>query len=157
MGLDFRDKFVEPQNMSSFEQWAWDKWEIRPEDLWDKVFGVSIAAIFGAVVLTVATVCLVRFARKKWRERVVCDKPKKRAPKIKGKKICLVKIPMTETTVDETEIITLPKGEALPTPQRDGYRFLGWFYDRTLQSPIMPFDELKDETILYAKWVKEGE
>lgn len=147
MAVDYRDKFVEPQNMNSFEQWAWDRWEIRPEDLWERVCAYSAAAIFGAVALTIAAVCLVRFLRKKW---------KNRTPKVRGKKICLVKIPMTETTVDESEIITLPKGEALPTPQREGYRFLGWFYDRRYTSPIMPFDELKDETILYAKWVKEG-
>ena len=148
MGLSAKDIVIEPQDMSSFEQWAWDKWEIRPEELWERVYGYSAVAILGAIVVTVATVYFVRFLRRKWKERT---------PKIKGKKICLVKIPMTEATVDETEIIVLPKGQALPTPQRDGYRFLGWFYDRTLQSPIMPFDELKDETILYAKWVKEGE
>lgn len=148
MGTNLLKDKVPPQNMNSFEQWAWDRWEIRPEDLWGRVVGYSVAAILGAVVLTVTTVYLVRFLRKKL---------KARTPKICGKKICLVKIPMTETTVDESEIVTIPKGASLPIPQREGYRFLGWFYDRQYTSPIMPFDELKEETILYAKWVKEGE
>lgn len=39
------------------------------------------------------------------------------------------------------------------TPEREGYEFLGWFYDSTLLSPVDPtaFRASKDTT-LYAKW-----
>ena len=45
---------------------------------------------------------------------------------------------------------------ALPYPKRDGYAFAGWFYDSACTVPYISKKRLKPNTVLYAKWAKEG-
>ena len=151
MSRSLKDIYTPPQDMSSFEQWGWDKLGLHPEELWDRVFLISLSTLFASAAIIVGTVLLVKLARRKYAEQKDKEKP------LRGRKVCLITIPMTETTPDESEIVVLPKGGALPVPQRDGYRFIGWFYDRQYQRPLMPFDEIGDKSVLFAKWVKEGD
>jgi uncharacterized repeat protein (TIGR02543 family) len=44
----------------------------------------------------------------------------------------------------------------LPYPKREGYTFGGWFYDSACTVPYVSTKRLKPNTILYAKWLKEG-
>lgn len=44
----------------------------------------------------------------------------------------------------------------LPYPKREGYAFGGWFYDSACTVPYVSTKRLKPNTVLYAKWLKEG-
>ena len=44
----------------------------------------------------------------------------------------------------------------LPYPKREGYAFAGWFYDSAYTVPYISKKRLKPNTVLYAKWAKEG-
>ena len=44
----------------------------------------------------------------------------------------------------------------LPYPKREGYAFAGWFYDSACTVPYISKKRLKPNTVLYAKWAKEG-
>jgi uncharacterized repeat protein (TIGR02543 family) len=137
-----------PQDMNSFEQCGWDKLGLYPDQLWGKVFGVVGCTVFGIAIVTAATVVLVKWIKQR----------PKGEPKKKGlKRVCLVKLQMTDTTAEESEVVMVSKEGEIPKPERDGYRFIGWFYDREYKQPFMPVDEIKENMILYARWVKEGD
>ena len=47
--------------------------------------------------------------------------------------------------------------EDLPTPERDGYTFLGWYWDLRLTDPVRGDVEVNNTTVnIYAKWEAEG-
>ena len=152
MGIDYSR--MPPRDMSSFEQWGWEKLDLLPNELWDRVFNVVGWTVFGVSVIVAGTVILVKCLN--LRAKAKADgliEPKKRGVK----KLCLVKIQMTDTTAEESEVVMVSKEGEIPKPERDGYRFIGWFYDREYKQPFMPVDEIKENMILYARWVKEGD
>ncbi len=148
MSRNWEDIYTPPQDMNSFEQWGWDKLGLHPDQLWDKVFDVVGWTVFGIAIVTAATVVLV-----KWIKQRPKDEPKKKGLK----RVCLVKLQMTDTTAEESEVVMVLKEGEIPNPERDGYRFIGWFYDREYKQPFMPVDDIKENMILYARWVKEGD
>ena len=44
--------------------------------------------------------------------------------------------------------------EKLPTPEREGYKFDGWYTDRDLTVPFVDGTQMKSNFHLYAKWTK---
>ena len=46
----------------------------------------------------------------------------------------------------------------LPTPERDGYTFVGWYWDLRLTDPVSEDIKIDKSTVdIYAKWEKDGE
>lgn len=43
----------------------------------------------------------------------------------------------------------------LPVLEQTGYTFEGWYYDLTYSNKVFAYDELKANTIIYAKWVQQ--
>lgn len=155
MGIDGRNTYTYT-DLSGFEQWGLDKLGLQPHELWDRVFNIVGWSVFGIAIVVAGTVILVKCLKLRAKTKVdgrIEPKQKKR----KTVKVCLVKVQMTETTADECCIESIPKGEQIPIPEREGYRFLGWFYDRECKKPFMPVDEITDNLILYARWAKEGD
>ena len=47
--------------------------------------------------------------------------------------------------------------EDLPTPERDGYTFVGWYWDLRLTDPVRDDIKIDKSTVdIYAKWEKDG-
>lgn len=55
--------------------------------------------------------------------------------------------------------LRIKRGELaeLPTPERDGYIFAGWFTDSALTKPFDASTPIRSNMTLYAKWVEVGE
>lgn len=46
--------------------------------------------------------------------------------------------------------------DTLPTPNCDGYDFLGWYLDEALTNPAVPGTAITQDTTLYADWILEN-
>lgn len=53
---------------------------------------------------------------------------------------------------DEIEAIAVEKLGDLPTPNKKGHSFKGWYFDENLTEAYSSESIIKDETILYSKW-----
>lgn len=45
----------------------------------------------------------------------------------------------------------------LPFMKKDGYRFGGWFIDSAMTQPYIPTQPVKEDFMVYAKWIKEAD
>lgn len=63
---------------------------------------------------------------------------------------------VTVHLVGYEDLFVRPKTNViLPTPERDGFVFRGWFLDSACTVPYISTEPVKKELILYPKWEKE--
>lgn len=62
-----------------------------------------------------------------------------------------------DVTVSPLKLEEYDEIKDLPTPKRDGYKFLGWYGDKELTKPFTGGKASSAETVLYAKWEKTEE
>lgn len=55
-----------------------------------------------------------------------------------------------------TKVVIYNPNQALPTPERQGYEFDGWYMDRELTVPFVNGVEMDHSFRLYAKWIAIG-
>ncbi len=65
---------------------------------------------------------------------------------------------VVKISVDGSETqIDYVSGTALPVPTKEGYNFAGWYLDSECKTErIESIADLTSDTVLYAKWVKDG-
>jgi len=54
----------------------------------------------------------------------------------------------------ETRVVIGSAASAYPTPERYGYKFLGWYYDEACTELVLAGDVYNENTTLYAGWEK---
>lgn len=52
----------------------------------------------------------------------------------------------------ETKVVVGGTASAYPTPERYGYKFLGWYYDEACTEIVLATDVYNEDTTLYAGW-----
>ena len=67
------------------------------------------------------------------------------------------KVTFVKNNETDNEIVEVKEGEKVTkpeNPEKEGYRFVGWFTDEKLTTEFNFDTEIKADTILYAKWEK---
>lgn len=60
----------------------------------------------------------------------------------------------TETNIDPIVISNIANADCMPeNPTKEGYAFMGWFLDETLETPYKA-EAINENTTVYAKWVE---
>lgn len=111
---------------------------------WDKAFDIImtiIVIIFGIALVTFVCVGIIK--RKAGIRSNSENEPYCRL-------ICVDR--GSNTTVE----VFRKRPVILPNPQREGYEFSGWYLDSAHTIPFDQRKKIKKDTVLYAKWSKEG-
>lgn len=114
---------------------------------WDKAFDIIMTIIVIIFCIALVSFVCIGMIRKK---AGIKPQPKSTVELPAYRLICIDREKSTTIEVFRNRPVILP------IPEREGYGFCGWYLDSAHTIPFDQRKKYKKDTVLYAKWAKEG-